>query len=540
MGSIKKIISRENGSVLLYSLLMVFVLTMLGVSVIGLSMSNFKMGRLASEKNKAFYISDAAVEHAMWVIDDETAKAEKKAREWADGGFVSKLSGESISEENVNALVEAEFKRVYFGTLLGLDNLLDGSMLKYEPIYDDKGKKTGEKLNLDKTFTAYKSFETEKFKKESLSDDISDRINDFKYESEFGGESGNLKKISVKKSEYVISDDKDEDGESVSYDRITVSIESEGSYNKIGKALEASLDITLPEYEYTSNITYKNEIYSKAIMTRGDIFVTGANVQIHEGDMYTYGTSQVSDEAVKEYIGGIVVGYDKDKLEKIIKQNKYIEEDEINTVMEYLKLPDNKGNNGNNGNVLLHVVKGNISTRAEGPVTNSDAKINVGGETLVGTRDNDIFNQFDGEKVKEKESIVLEKGKGQGQVVYVKTKDIYIYEGDKNKLYIREGNFDVSKELPNNIEGTIFTTGNIFVTGGFNFEGSLIAGGNIIFYGEGVKHITYKSMNGYEKLSDFYIVNEDNGDNTNIPGDSEADEVLSKKSYKVNYWREAK
>ncbi|MZQ76390.1 MAG: hypothetical protein GT589_09610 [Peptoclostridium sp.] len=538
MGSIKKIINSENGSMLLYSLLIVFVLTMLGASIIGLSMSNFKMGRLASDKNKAFYAADAAVEHAMWVIDDETAKAEKKAREWVDGKFVGKLSGEDISEEKANAIVEAEFKRVYFGTLLGLDNLLDDSLLKYEPVYslDENGKrvKTGEKLDPSKTLEAYKSFEEDVLEDESISVAISDRIQNFKYESEFGEESGKLRKISMK-SDYVISDNKDENGGSVA-----VSIESEGSYNKIRKTLEASLDITLPKYEYTGKIVSKNDIYSKTLLSRGDIFVTGANVQIQEGDIYTYGTSQVSDEAVKEYIGGIVVGYDKDKLEKIIKQNKYIAEDEINTVMEYLELPANKGNNGNNGNVLLHVVKGNISTRAEGPVTNGDAKINVGGEMLVGTRDNDIFNQFDNEKVKETESIVFSNGKGQGKVTYIKENDIYIYEGDKNKLYIREGDSAVSKELPNNIEGTIFTTGNIFVTGNFSFDGSLIAGGNIFFYGEGVKHITYKKMNEYEKLSDFYIVNEDNQENTDTPGEAVKDESSKVKSYKVNYWREAK
>lgn len=539
MGSIKKIINSENGSMLLYSLLMVFVLTMLGVSVIGLSMSNFKMGRLASDKNKAFYAADAAVEHALWVIDDETAKAEKKAREWTDGKFASKLSGESISEENANDIVEAEFKRVYFGTLIGLNNLLDDSMLKYEPVYslDENGKrvKTGEKLDPIKTLEAYKSFEEDVLEDESISASISDRIQNFKYESEFGEKSSKLKKISMK-SAYVISDNKDENGSS-----LAVSIESEGSYNKIRKTLEASLDIILPEYEYTGKIVRKNDIYSKTLLSRGDIFVTGANVQIQEGDIYTYGTSQVSDEAVKEYIGGIVVGYDKDKLGKIIKQNKYIAEDEIDTVMEYLEQPANKGNNGNNGNVLLHVVKGNISTRADGPFTYGGGKINPEDKNIFVSITDDIFDQFDNKKLKETESIVFSNGKGQGKVTYIKTKDIYIYEGDKNKLYISEGGSSSRKELPNNIEGTIFTTGNIFVTGNFSFEGSLIAGGNIFFYGEGVKHVTYKSMNGYEKLSDFYIVNEDNEENIGTPGEAGKDESLKVgKSYKVNYWREAK
>jgi|GEM_PF-2028879 len=539
MGSIKKIINSENGSMLLYSLLMVFVLTMLGVSVIGLSMSNFKMGRLASDKNKAFYASDAAVEHAMWVIDDETAKAEKKAREWADGEFASKLSGESISEENANAIVEAEFKRVYFGTLLGLDNLLDDSLLKYEPIYDDKGKKTGEKLDPSKTLEAYRGFEEDVLEDEPISASISDRIQNFKYESEFGEESGKLKKISMK-SDYVISDTKDENGGSEPFDRITVSIESEGSYNKIRKPLEASLDITLPEYEYKNKSTNKSVLSSKTVMSRGDIVVTGGNVQV-KGAMYTYGTYQ---ETNKKYIGGIVVGYAENILKNLLEQNKYIAKDKIGTTMNLLKM-----NAKGNSSVMLHVqdvqdikdtISGDISTRAEGPIINPGAKINLSGDIVVGTRDDDIFDRFDNEKVKETESIVFSNGKGQGKVTYIKTKDIYIYEGDKNKLYIREGDSAVSKELPNNIEGTIFTSGNIFITGNFSFDGSLIAGGNIFFYGEGVKHITYKRMNEYEKLSDFYIVNEDNQENTDTSGEAGKDESLKVKSYKVNYWREAK
>lgn len=535
MGSIKKIINSESGSMLLYSLLMVFVLTMLGVSIIGLSMSNFKMGRLASDKNKAFYAADAAVEHAMWVIDDETAKAEKKAREWADGKFASKLSGESISEENANALVEAEFKRVYFGTLLGLDNLLDYSLLKYETIYDDTGKKIGEKLNPSKTLEAYKSFETDELKGQSLSKGISNRIQNFKYESEFGKESGKLKKISIK-SDYVISDDKDENGSSVA-----VSIESEGSYNKTRKTLEASLDITLPEYEYTNKSTNKSVLSSKTVMSRGDIIVTGGNVQV-KGAMYTYGTYQ---ETSKKYIGGIVVGYAEDMLKNLLEQNKYIAKDKIDTTMNLLKMTA-KGNSS----VMLHVqdvqddqdiISGNISTRSDGPFTYGSGKIKPEDKNIFLSITDDIFNQFDNKKVKETESIVFSNGQGQGKVTYIKTKDIYIYEDDKNKLYIREGDSPVSKELPNNIEGTIFTTGNIFITGNFSFNGSLIAGGNIFFYGEGVKHVTYKKINGYEKLSDFYIVNEDNGEDTTALGGAGKDESLKVgKSYKVNYWREAK
>lgn len=534
MGSIKKIINSENGSMLLYSLLMVFVLTMLGVSVIGLSMSNFKMGRLASDKNKAFYAADAAVEHALWVIDDETAKAEKKAREWTDGKFASKLSGESISEENANDIVEAEFKRVYFGTLLGLDNLLDDSLLKYEPIYDDKGKKTGEKLDPSKTLETYKNFEEDVLEDESISVAISDRIQNFKYESEFGEESGKSKKISMK-SDYVISDTKDENGGSVA-----VSIESEGSYKKIRKTLEASLDITLPKYEYKSKSTNKSVLSSKTVMSRGDIVVTGGNVQV-KGAMYAYGTYQ---ETNKKYIGGIVVGYAEDMLKNLLEQNKYIAKDKIGTTMNLLKMTA-KGNSS----VMLHVqdvqdvqdfISGNISTRSDGPFTYGGGKIKPEDKNIFVSITDDIFDQFDNKQVKETESIVFSNGKGQGKVTYIKTKDIYIYEGDKNKLYIREGNSPVGKELPNNIEGTIFTTGNIFITGNFSFDGSLIAGGNIFFYGEGVKHITYERMNEYEKLSDFYIVNEDNEGNTGTPDEAGKDESSKVKAYKVNYWREAK
>ena len=68
--------NNENGSALIFTILIVFILSVLGTVLISVGMSNFTLLRHGSDYNTAYYLADGAAEEVVSEIDIITQNAE--------------------------------------------------------------------------------------------------------------------------------------------------------------------------------------------------------------------------------------------------------------------------------------------------------------------------------------------------------------------------------------------------------------------------------------------------------------------------------
>jgi len=84
-----KIKSEENGSALIFTILILFILSVLGSVLISVGMSNFKLIRHGNDYNTAYYLADGAAEEVVSEIDIITQNAEYESlshtSEYAEG-----------------------------------------------------------------------------------------------------------------------------------------------------------------------------------------------------------------------------------------------------------------------------------------------------------------------------------------------------------------------------------------------------------------------------------------------------------------------
>jgi len=290
--TIKNIIGSEKGSMLLYSVIMVFVLTMLSISIIGFSMSNFKMGRIASDKNKAFYMADGAVEEALWELYSEAAAARDEAQEWINDGYRKTDEWQSFVEalyetedvtpdyikDEIKKKLEEEFEKKYFESITANGNGLSKSIIQ--------------KLESPEQMMGYE--------KANLA-----KIKDVVVESEL---------IETKSGKY-----------------IDVTLTSAASFNKINKKAQLRLKLLNPQLvesqdgqkTFEEKKIMTNDIYMRALTCEGDIIASGGTVTV-KGDAYAFGTYPHKSRTANSEMGGIVSGYSPLN-DDFIDQNEYFD-----------------------------------------------------------------------------------------------------------------------------------------------------------------------------------------------------------------------
>ena len=271
----------DTGSAILFSMLLLFLLSILGITLISVTISNLKTNKITGEMGTAFYMADGAIEEALAEIKEMTHVAEAEATQWINDesqykatdtwkDFISDINeglnnpveepelSQDEATERIENHLKAEFERKYF------DQLVAGSTLK------------SEHLEILETVSFTPTFDDEKLK--------------------------NIKGLDVISS-YSPVDKK-----------IVLSITSDASYNKYHKKLHINIDILLPEYDYVISNTiekkriYLNGIYGQALTSEGNILVMGDAVEI-SGDVYAYGTFPEEVWPSSENMGGIIAGY---------------------------------------------------------------------------------------------------------------------------------------------------------------------------------------------------------------------------------------
>lgn len=276
-----KIKWNDTGSAILFSMLLLFILSILGVTLISVTISNLKTNKITGELGTAFYMADGAIEEALTEIKEMTHVAEAEATQWINDesqykatdtwlNFISNINerlnypeedpelSQDEAAERIENHLKAEFERKYFEQLVVDTTLKDGHLNTLQQV----------------RFTP--SFGDEKLK--------------------------NIKDLMVISS-YFPADKK-----------IALAITSDASYNKYNKKIRVNVDIILPEYDYviSNNIEkkriYLNTIYGQALTSEGNILVMGDAVEI-EGNIYAYGTFPEEVWPSSENMGGIIAGY---------------------------------------------------------------------------------------------------------------------------------------------------------------------------------------------------------------------------------------
>ncbi len=274
----------NQGAALLFSILLLLILSILGVTLISVAISNLKINKISGEMNTAIYMADGAIEEALSEINEITHEAEATASQWINDPSMYKSTSQwhnfmSMINERLNydgedesiiPLTEAEatqmieehleneFENKYFGQLTDDSALKEEHLqllrdVKFRPTFDDK--RSVELRDLDIT------------------------------------------------SEYIVNDKK-----------ITVSIISQAAYNKYNKKMSIELDIILPKYDYIianekyNKKIYFNNIYKRALTSEENIMAVGGDVNIN-GDIYAYGTFPEEVWPRNENVGGVIAGY---------------------------------------------------------------------------------------------------------------------------------------------------------------------------------------------------------------------------------------
>jgi len=356
--SIQKIKS-NSGSALITVLIIISLLTILGTGLLMVSVTGLRRSIQLSGANKAFYLSDGAIEESLAEINEMVFEAESianthvnntfeleadeeifaildKDKLGADSEIVtiwepylrklqSDLHNEVISEEDAMEYIElglrCEFLVKYYETIL------DTSITSKTPLtYQLLSKKGDDYLgSLDDTDAYIKNcINFSDIDAEALNSKFTTNLQTVSiqnyvssvdgYEGEVVGETT----IANPRMSSIVSSFTEEDG-------ISITIKTDGSYNSHNKALELKVKVTEPRYQYVFKTSKgdkdikENELMNYAITAGKDIVATGGQSNI-SGNVYAYGTyPESTDRITHNEIGGVTIGYtydDKDFLNK--------------------------------------------------------------------------------------------------------------------------------------------------------------------------------------------------------------------------------
>lgn len=87
MKKIRNVCKNENGSALITVLIVITLLTILGTGLLMVSVTGLRQALVLSGANKAFYITDGAIEESLAEINEMTFAAEAVANNHIDSAF---------------------------------------------------------------------------------------------------------------------------------------------------------------------------------------------------------------------------------------------------------------------------------------------------------------------------------------------------------------------------------------------------------------------------------------------------------------------
>ncbi len=339
----------DRGSALITVLIAITLLTILGTGLLMVSVTGLRRAIVLSGSNKAFYLSDGAIEESLAEINDIAFEAESIANNHIenafsfrdthenifdalelgalDGVFLSNtiwepyllkieedMTNDIISEEEAMEYIEvglrSEFLVQYYShfldssksslsyTLLNGDSYL-GSLDDIDALVDEYvefGSITSSALN-----------NTIQTKLESVSlNDYVENVDGYEGTPTGGGGISDNPAITSVTSSFSETDD------------LSITLITDGTYNEHRKELELKVVISEPKYQYVFKTTtgqrsiIENEVFDYAVLAGKDIIASGGETRI-VGNTYAYGSyPETGNQIDHNSMGGIAVGYKKE------------------------------------------------------------------------------------------------------------------------------------------------------------------------------------------------------------------------------------
>lgn len=337
--------NNQKGAAMITVLIVISLLTILGTGLLMFSTAALTTTMKLTGGNRAFYITDGAIEESLAEINDMVFDAEATANNHVvdafdfendnifeviedgilDGTFLADeqwktylkkiradMHSESITEEEAMAYIEiglqCEFLKAYYGALL---NSAEAN-LTYTLLDDD------EAYYQDSSDTdAYiaDSLEFESISTEALSLSKKNKLIALDLNTHVAGvpgyqgdenEDGTHEPV-LEMSEITSSFD-EEDG-------LNIILKTNGQFNQDKRALELSVTVTEPKYQYVfksaqeSVVVHNNEAADYTLLAGKDLLVSGGLTTVN-GDVYAYGTyPEDKDIDSEKQIGGVHLGY---------------------------------------------------------------------------------------------------------------------------------------------------------------------------------------------------------------------------------------
>ncbi len=266
---LRSLLKSKKGSTLMLCIMIIIVMSLLGVSLMTITISSMKMSIFYNDLDKAYALAEACAEEIISNIDQKVADIQEKSRELASEDLKVRLKENPISlrdpegnislastdDENVSKL-EEEYKNIYF------NYFYEGIDWEFSDVY---------------TFNKMKELLN------ATEDDGSVVFKDL------AGDQGRL----ILKSLY--------------YDDVshTINMRVGGLYNGYEKELDVVISL-LAEPDNTPFQTVaqsriknpvKYDLLKKAIVTEKNLIIAGAKVEI-SGDVLSFGSVPVVDDSL--------------------------------------------------------------------------------------------------------------------------------------------------------------------------------------------------------------------------------------------------
>lgn len=299
----------QGGASLVYTLVIVSILLFIGGALVTFAIVSLRLSVMQQAADKAFYLSDAAMEETLTQLESRVHEAEQYAlakvndqssyygeEKWID--FLRKLEADTnngtISKERSAELLQQatsyEFHKQYYFDLYGRPSSTSWLVNDYELLdpSDD-----------------YVSTNTILFNPVWFDESIFEPLADVSLEpSDTPGFAATGKPVMT-----VLSELRD--------NLIQLTLTSNGQYNQYRKPLRVAVSLIPPDYTQvvtgdSSTVTvHQNQATSYALAAREDIVVTGGEGVTHtiQGDVYAYGTFPEKANYRISELGGLLIGY---------------------------------------------------------------------------------------------------------------------------------------------------------------------------------------------------------------------------------------
>lgn len=287
----RSLLKSNKGSTFMLSILIIIIMSLLGISLMAITLSSMNMSIFYSDLDKAYSLAEAAAEEIISNIDQKVADIQEASRTGASEYLKLQLKENPISlrepsgkvalatsdPDNVSKLEQA-YKLKYF------EYFYDGLSLEFGDLEFDDARRTDKMMEL-------------------LGAAVADGTAVYK---DLGTDKGRL---ILKNAQY----------DSINH---TVTITAAGLYNGYDKEIGVTLDLVAEKdntpYQPIDHARIKKpvkyDILKKAVVTEKNLIATGGYVEI-TGDVLSFGTVPVNDAAHDEdqnaswyQYGGIMVG----------------------------------------------------------------------------------------------------------------------------------------------------------------------------------------------------------------------------------------